>query len=109
MMGLDVARLLSQTKPMVERCRTVVSTNPGALLGSVIASCALAGRDKLTIVTDDSLSALGLWIEQLIAESTGKEGQGIVPVAGEVLGAPSSYGSDRVFVSISVGEPASRS
>jgi transaldolase/glucose-6-phosphate isomerase len=106
LMGLDVARLLRQTQPMVDRCRVAASTNPGALLGSVIASCALAGRDKLTIVTDDGLAALGLWIEQLIAESTGKEGHGIVPVVGESLGAPATYGNDRVFVSISVGEPA---
>jgi len=109
LMGLDVARLLSQTQPLVERCRAAVNTNPGALLGSVIASCALAGRDKLTIVADESLSALGLWVEQLIAESTGKEGQGIVPVVGESLGPPSSYGNDRVFVSISVGEPGAES
>ncbi len=71
-----------------------------------MAECALAGRDKLTIVTDRKLSALGLWVEQLIAESTGKEGKGIVPVVGESLGQPSAYGADRVFVSISVGPMA---
>jgi transaldolase / glucose-6-phosphate isomerase len=106
LMGLDVARLLKQTQPMIDRCRAAASENPGALLGSVLASSAAAGRDKLTIVTDDSLAALGLWIEQLIAESTGKEGHGIVPVVGESIGAPASYGDDRVFVSISIGEPA---
>jgi glucose-6-phosphate isomerase len=105
LMGLDVARLLRQTSVMVERCRDDASNNPAALLGSVLSACALAGRDKLTIVTDDALAALGLWVEQLIAESTGKEGQGIVPVVAEPLGEPSSYGTDRLFVSISVGEP----
>ena len=56
------------------------------------------GRDKLTLVTSPSISSFGLWVEQLIAESTGKEGMGIVPVAGEPLGAPNYYGDDRVFV-----------
>ncbi len=74
------------------------------MLGAVMAECALAGRDKLTIVTDRKLSALGLWVEQLIAESTGKEGKGIVPVVGEPLGPPAAYGADRVFVSIAVGD-----
>jgi hypothetical protein len=73
------------------------------VLGAAMAECALAGRDKLTLVTDRTLSALGLWIEQLIAESTGKEGKGIVPVVGEPLGPTSAYGNDRLFVSISVG------
>jgi len=68
-----------------------------------VAECARAGRNKLTIITDHKLSAVGLWIEQLIAESTGKEGKGIVPVVGEPLGSVSSYGNDRLFVSLSVG------
>jgi hypothetical protein len=76
--------------------------NPGARLGAILAECARAGRDKLTIIADAKISALGLWIEQLIAESTGKEGKGIVPVANEPLGPPSVYGSDRLFVSIAV-------
>jgi glucose-6-phosphate isomerase len=105
LMGADVTRLLRQTQSMVEACAADVNVaeNPGALLGAVMAECALAGCDKLTIVTDQKLAALGLWIEQLIAESTGKEGQGIVPVVGESLGQVSDYGNDRVFVSISVG------
>lgn len=106
LMGLDVARLLRQTNVMVQRCRENASSNPAVLLGSVLSTCALAGRDKLTIVTDGALAALGLWVEQLIAESTGKEGQGIVPVVAEPLGDPSAYGTDRLFVSISVGEPS---
>jgi hypothetical protein len=68
--------------------------------------CARQGRDKLTLVIDHTLSSLGLWIEQLVAESTGKEGKGILPVAGEDLGEPGDYGDDRLFVSISIGPPA---
>jgi hypothetical protein len=67
-----------------------------------IGECANAGRDKLTFIIDPQLETLGLWIEQLIAESTGKQGKGIVPVVGETLGDPSVYGNDRVFVSISL-------
>jgi glucose-6-phosphate isomerase len=105
LMGVDAARLLRQTHPMVEACRTqsAVNQNPAAMLGAAMAECARAGRDKLTIVTDQKLAALGLWVEQLIAESTGKEGKGIVPVVGEPPGAVSDYGTDRLFVSISVG------
>lgn len=88
---------------MAERCRITASENPAAILGAAMAECALAGRDKLTIVTDDTISALGLWVEQLVAESTGKEGKGIIPVVGEPLGSVSDYNNDRLFVSISVG------
>ena len=104
LMGVDSGRLLSQTHPMVSACGTQVEVNqnPAAILGAVMAECARAGRDKLTIVTDRKLAALGLWVEQLIAESTGKEGKGIVPVVGEPLGNVSDYGNDRLFVSISV-------
>ncbi len=105
LMGLDVARLLGQTLVMSEACKANVrvSQNPAAILGAAISECALAGRDKLTIVTDRELATLGLWIEQLIAESTGKEGKGVVPVVGESLGDAGSYSNDRVFVSISAG------
>ena len=105
LMGVDAARLLRQTHSMVVACgaQSAVDQNPAAMLGAVMAECARAGRDKLTIVTDHKLAALGLWVEQLIAESTGKEGKGIVPVVGEPLGAVSDYGKDRLFVSISVG------
>jgi glucose-6-phosphate isomerase len=105
LMGLDTKKLLREADAMGEVCRTRTATgkNPAATLGAVMAECALAGRDKLTIIADQKLSALGLWVEQLIAESTGKEGKGIVPVVGEPLGPPSAYGADRVFVSITVG------
>ena len=72
-------------------------------LGVIMGECANAGRDKLTLVIDPSLATLGLWIEQLIAESTGKEGKGILPVNGETLGGPEVYGDDRLFVSVSLG------
>ncbi|MGH9872680.1 MAG: glucose-6-phosphate isomerase [Pyrinomonadaceae bacterium] len=105
LMGVDAARLLRQSQPMVEACgaQVAVNQNPAAMLGAVMAECARAGREKLTIVTDQKLAALGLWVEQLIAESTGKEGKGIVPVVGEPAGDVSDYGNDRLFVSISVG------
>ena len=103
LMGLDVSRLLRQAQSMSHACEAASDQNPAALLGAVMAECARAGRDKLTIVTDQKLAALGLWIEQLIAESTGKEGKGVVPVVGEPLGEVSDYGNDRLFVSIRVG------
>lgn len=105
LMGVDFEKLLRGAETMAAACgqHVQVNQNPGAVLGTVMSECALAGRDKLTIVTDQKLSALGLWIEQLIAESTGKEGKGIVPVVGEPLGPVSAYAQDRLFVSISVG------
>jgi glucose-6-phosphate isomerase len=105
LMGLDIRDVLTRAVAMSTKCGPNVSAgdNPAALLGAVIAECAAAGRDKLTIVTDDKLSAVGLWIEQLVAESTGKEGKGIVPVMGEPLGAPSTYGNDRLFVAVATG------
>lgn len=105
LMGLDVKRLLERAAGMATACaeETSVSENPGVKLGAIMAESARAGRNKLTIITDASLSAVGLWVEQLIAESTGKEGQGIVPVVGEPLGPASSYGSDRLFISMAIG------
>src|SRR5438034_575485 len=106
LMGLDVKKLLDRAERIVHSCASVVpaADNPGARLGAIMGECAKAGRDKLTIVADPKISSLGLWVEQLIAESTGKEGKGIVPIAGESLGPPSVYGNDRLFVSISVGK-----
>ncbi len=106
LMGLDVKKLLDRAERIVHSCASVVpaADNPGARLGAIMGECAKAGRDKLTIVADPKISSLGLWVEQLLAESTGKEGKGIIPVAGETLGSPSVYGDDRLFVSISVGK-----
>jgi transaldolase/glucose-6-phosphate isomerase len=105
LMGLDIGKLLSRAGEMAASCAADVPApdNPGAFLGAVMGEAAKSGRDKLTIVTDKKISSLGLWVEQLIAESTGKEGKGILPVAGEQLGPPSVYSDDRLFVSIAVG------
>ncbi|HET6975824.1 MAG TPA: hypothetical protein VFI24_05850 [Pyrinomonadaceae bacterium] len=97
LMGLDIRDLLDAAR-LAEKALT-----PAVELGTAIGDYANEGRNKLTLVLDHSLATLGLWIEQLIAESTGKEGKGILPVSGEPLGAPNVYGNDRVFVSISLG------
>ena len=97
LMGLDVRRLLEGVRHAAN------ADQAGVELGLTLAEKAAAGRDKLTLVLDQPLEALGLWIEQLIAESTGKEGKGILPVTGEPLGTPDVYGDDRFFISISLG------
>src|SRR5688572_369345 len=109
LMGIDIRKLLDRAERVMHACSQVVPAgeNPGARLGAIIGECAKAGRDKLTIVADPRVESFGLWVEQLIAESTGKEGKGVVPVAGEPLAAPSAYGDDRLFVSIVVGRPDS--
>jgi glucose-6-phosphate isomerase/transaldolase/glucose-6-phosphate isomerase len=98
--GLNLARLIVRADRMREESDPGVPAheNPGAWLGAVMGVLAQQGRDKLTLVTSPSISSIGLWVEQLIAESTGKEGTGIVPVAGEPLASPNHYGDDRVFV-----------
>jgi len=100
LIGLDLDRLIGRADRMREESAPAVSAheNPGGWLGEVMGVLAQRGRDKLTLVTSPSISSFGLWVEQLIAESTGKEGMGIVSVAGEPLGAPNYYGDDRVFV-----------
>lgn len=103
LMGLDIGKLLERAIQAAQEY-TRATENDALLLGSVIGEFANEGRDKLTLVLDPALETLGLWIEQLIAESTGKEGKGILPVNGESLGRPEVYGSDRLFVSISLGE-----
>ncbi len=97
--GADVADLLERATRMMESCDASVppAHNPGVQLGAFLGELARGGRDKLTIVTTSGLVALGAWLEQLVAESTGKRGRGIVPVDGEALGGPELYGDDRVF------------
>lgn len=103
--GIDVRKLLEGAKKMSEECSAAkAETNDALLLGVTLGECANLGRDKLTLVIDPKIKSLGLWIEQLVAESTGKEGKGILPVAGEDLGAPDVYGNDRLFVSIELGD-----
>jgi glucose-6-phosphate isomerase len=98
LLGLDIGALLQDARTMLADCRVDEVTNPGVTLGAAIGALARAGRDKLTFVIEPELAPLGAWLEQLIAESTGKRGTGIVPVDGEVLAAPGAYGPDRVFV-----------
>jgi transaldolase / glucose-6-phosphate isomerase len=100
LLGLDVKCLLFQSEWMMEQTAQDVpaARNPGLALGAVLAESALVGRDKLTVLADAPLVSIGSWLEQLIAESSGKEGKGIVPVDREPLGDPSVYGDDRLFV-----------
>lgn len=103
-MGLDTRRLLVGARVMQSTCGPEVPAegNPALRLGLLMGVAAEAGRDKLTFLTSPGVSSLGTWIEQLVAESTGKAGKGIVPVEGEALGSLSMYGQDRVFVSLSL-------
>ena len=98
--GMDVEVLLESAEKTAAVCGPDIplEDNPAAWLGAAMGTLALTGRDKLTLVSSDGVESVGLWIEQLVAESTGKEGKGIVPVAGEPLLGPEAYGSDRLFV-----------
>jgi glucose-6-phosphate isomerase len=102
LIGVEVETLLHRAHRMAEACAAWVPPleNPAARLGAVLGKSAVAGRDKATFVLSSGIASFGLWVEQLIAESTGKEGKGILPVADEPLGPPDVYGEDRVFVSI---------
>jgi transaldolase/glucose-6-phosphate isomerase len=103
LMGVDIEALLAKASDVAKACS--VSTpgdNPGAWLGVVLGEALKVGRDKVTIFTSPDLDSYGLWAEQLIAESTGKEGKGLVPVVGEPMGRPSVYGRDRLFVYLSI-------
>ncbi|MEP7081841.1 MAG: transaldolase [Chloroflexota bacterium] len=105
--GVDLEGLLERARAMAAACREPdAAANPGLRLGAAIGEAALDGRDKLTIVTSPRLAAFGDWAEQLIAESTGKAGTGIVPIVGEPPGAPDAYGDDRVFVTLRLGDEA---
>ena len=98
-MGMDSKKFLERTEEMVQACASCVPVeeNPGVVLGLILGSAAKAGRDKVTIITSPGIHDLGAWLEQLIAESTGKQGKGIIPVDREAIGAPEMYGNDRVF------------
>jgi transaldolase/glucose-6-phosphate isomerase len=103
--GVDLGGLLASARAMALACRTDDATgNPGLELGAAIGEAALAWRDKLTILTSPRLAAFGDWAEQLVAESTGKAGTGIVPVVGEPLAAADRYGDDRSFVFLTLAD-----
>jgi transaldolase/glucose-6-phosphate isomerase len=100
LVGVDVGRVLDGAAGMAAACGPGIGDleNPGLWLGAMLGEAALAGRDKATFVVPPELAGLGAWLEQLVAESTGKEGTGIVPVVDEPLRAPGAYGDDRIFV-----------
>ena len=97
-MGIDVADFLQRSSEMVEACKTQAQDNPGVILGAILGTAARDfGRDKVTIYTSQTIFDAGAWLEQLIAESTGKEGKSLIPVDSEKIASPESYGNDRVF------------
>jgi len=100
LIGIDLGRLLDSALTAASGCEScvVVGDNPGARLGAVLSELTKAGRDKVTFLVSCDFASFGAWVEQLIAESLGKAGTGILPVAGEPLGAPAVYGDDRLFV-----------
>jgi glucose-6-phosphate isomerase len=102
LMGVDVRELLERAVEMQHACDAAVPVdrNPGVWLGAVLGALGGRGRNKVTLIPSPRVAALGYWLEQLLAESTGKQGRGLVPVEGEPLGRPESYGSDRLFVEI---------
>jgi transaldolase / glucose-6-phosphate isomerase len=109
LMGLDVGRLLASTEIMVRSCGADVppGDNPGVVLGSILGVLGKAGRDKVTIIASPGIVDFGAWLEQLLAESTGKQGKGLIPVDAERLGGPDVYGQDRLFVYLRLASEAS--
>lgn len=105
-LGVDLGGLLARAAAMARRCREANATNPGLWLGAALAAAARQGQDKLTLVCSPAIHSFGTWVEQLVAESTGKNGTGIVPVEGEPLGPPEVYGADRLFVYLRLAEEA---
>jgi transaldolase/glucose-6-phosphate isomerase len=101
-MGLNAARFLERADGMAAACSPCLppDQNPGAALGLLLGTAARAGRDKVTLIASPPLRDFGAWLEQLLAESTGKDGKGLIPVDGEPLGEPAVYGADRVFAYI---------
>ncbi len=101
LMGLKVRRLLDRARAMYTACAAKgrrSAERPGLWLGAVLAEAALAGRDKLTFFISPEIASVGTWFDQLVAESTGKDGKGILPVVGEEISEPEAYGDDRLFV-----------
>ena len=107
--GLNVEKLLAEAAKAVAAAKLPVANNPGVQLGLLLGTAANAGRDKITIFTSPEIRDLGAWLEQLIAESTGKQGKGITPVDREMIGAPAVYGNDRVFAYVRLKDTADAS
>jgi transaldolase/glucose-6-phosphate isomerase len=107
-MGLDIDRLLGATEIMVRSCGAHVppADNPAVVLGTILGVLGKAGRDKVTIVASPGIADFGAWLEQLLAESTGKQGKGLIPVDAEPLGPPEVYGKDRVFTYLRLSSEA---
>jgi RpiB/LacA/LacB family sugar-phosphate isomerase len=105
LLGVDVGRLLERARSMAAECgpSVPVARNPALRLGATLGALGHAGRDKVTLVTSPSIGSFGAWLEQLIAESTGKEGRGLVAVHDEPLGPPEVYDRDRLFVALTMG------
>jgi glucose-6-phosphate isomerase len=105
-MGLDLRKFLERTNEMVQACKPEIPAeqNPGAVLGAILGALGILGRNKITIITSPGIHDLGAWLEQLIAESTGKIGKGLIPVDREELGPPDVYGIDRVFVHLRLAD-----
>jgi len=105
LIGVDINKLLKNAEKMMDSCKlSMTEKNPGAFIGAICGKLAMEGKDKLTFILPYEIHSFGFWVEQLIAESTGKEGKGIVPVEGEGIGKPSSYGRDRVMVYFTSGK-----
>ncbi|TMB48913.1 MAG: transaldolase [Chloroflexi bacterium] len=104
--GVDLGGLLERATAMADACRRPATRNPGLRLGAFIGEAARGGRDKLTVLTSPRLAAFGDWAEQLIAESTGKAGTGIVPIVGEPPAAAEAYAADRCFVFVALASEA---
>jgi transaldolase/glucose-6-phosphate isomerase len=104
--GIDIKEFLLSADRMVKSCAagSPPAANPGVLLGTIMGVAAVHGRDKISIVASPGIADLGAWLEQLIAESTGKIGKGIVPIDNEPLAAPDAYGSDRLFAYLSLAD-----
>ncbi|HMG41276.1 MAG TPA: hypothetical protein VK611_08100 [Acidimicrobiales bacterium] len=98
--GFDAGRLLDSASTMAERLRGAARVNPAATLAAVLAAGVRNGRDKVTLLLPEGVASFGLWLEQLLAESTGKDGTGVIPVVGEAIGDPGIYGDDRLFVAL---------
>jgi transaldolase / glucose-6-phosphate isomerase len=107
LLGIDLRQLLARGQAMAEACGPEVAAaeSPGLRLGAALGELTLAGRDKVTLLAGQDVTSFPDWLEQLIAESTGKSGRGIVPVVGEPAGLPGSYGEDRFFVALQLGPP----